>query len=342
MHNDKFLKNYIKKTVKKVLDNKEMMDSIAEEAKKQDEDELEIISVSHPKKEQKEGKRVLVPLPEDIYYILSLHHSGEKLTAAEQDIIRNHPLKDREEFIKKFKSYLPGVKDADIPKAVAVVMKNYLKFMTNLEKTAMQIIFAERILALADIKKKKQILPPLSSQELMDFWKEYKKGKFTRSMVKTKAKEHLNLLAEEAEVTFDRERKEFYELINDAFSEISDISNEKKIHETLIKNIRKFISERYSQEYKPLAMKTEEITGAEIEKIIEKREFPFMPIILEIIIKSENLTSDPEIAPLIKNLEIAMFNLNIAAQMGVEDAMNAYKHHILIYFYKKAAEKISR
>jgi len=331
MYDNKSLKNYVKKTVKNISGNKELMNELKKEAEKQDSGELEIVSVSEL--QENKLKRISVPLQEDIYYILSLYHFGEKLTSAEEDMIRNHSLKDRKEYLKKFKKYLPNVLDENIFGVVMWVMKKYLKFMAKLERTAMQVIFAERIIALSKIKKKGCSMPPHPSPDLMDFWKEYKKGKFTHSRAKSEVKECLNLLAEEAGMDFERERKDFYEAINKSFSEISDIEDNKNIEETLIKNIKKFISEKY----KGMSSIPELPKDADIS--IQEREFPFMPKVLEIIIKSENLNNDFEVTPLIKKLEVAVFNLNLAVQMGVEDAMNSYKHNVLIYFYRKANER---
>ncbi|ODS35377.1 hypothetical protein BEH94_00585 [Candidatus Altiarchaeales archaeon WOR_SM1_SCG] len=337
MYDDKYLKDYVQKTTRNFLNNKEIMNSLRMDAEKRDEDELEIVS-QEKEPGDAEVKRILVPLAEDIYYMLSAYHLGEKLTPAEEDIIKSHPLKDRKEYIEKFKKYLPGVADENIPGVVMWVMKNYLEFMADLERTSMQVIFAERIGALAEIKKKKQLLPPHPSPELRDFWTEYRKGKFTKSRVKREVKEHLDFMIESAEMDFERERKDFYEVIKKSFSEISNIGNNKNIQEALLGNVRKFM-ETEKQEFSPQAGYSEKITDERIEKLIEKREFHFMPVILEIIIKSENLAGDFEIAPLIEKLKIAVFNLNIAAQMGVEDAMNAYKHNVLIYFYRKAGGK---
>jgi hypothetical protein len=313
------------------------MDKLKKEVEEHDEDKLEIVSVSglqeNKDNAEKDGKRILVPLPEDIYYVLSLYHFGEKLTPAEEDIIGNHPLKNREEYIKKFKRYLPRVSDENIPGVVMWVMKKYLNFMAGIEKTTMQIIFAERIIELAGIKKKGVSLPPYSSPDLTDFWGGYKKGRLTPDRTKKEVVENLNLLVESAETRFDIERKEFFELISKSFSKISDIGDDKNIRETLIKDVKDFISEKYNgmEDFYESAEKTE----------LQKREFPFMPDILEVIIKTENLINDPEVASLIKKLEFSTVNLNIAIQTGVEDAMNAFKPHVLVYFYSKADGKFS-
>ena len=338
MDENKLMKNYVKKTVKSFLGDKNAMEKLRRESEKPDEDELEIISVS-PLRENKtepesEGKLIIVPLLEDIYYILSLYHSGVKLTNAEEDIIKNNRLKDRNEFIENFREYLPGVPDAQIPKAVAWVMGNYLKFMANLERKAMQVILAERIGALADVRHDGLPLPPYPSQDLLYFRNEYKKGKITHSEARREVIEHLNLLIEAAEMDFERERKEFYEVINRAFSEITNIGDDSSIRDALAKNVGKFISEKYKT--------ARELSGfydkpKNVE--VEKREFPFMPAVLEIIIKTGNLTGDYEVSPLIKKLEFSMINLNNATQFGVEDAMNAYRHQVLIYFYGKAKKE---
>ncbi|PKP51937.1 MAG: hypothetical protein CVT90_02865 [Candidatus Altiarchaeales archaeon HGW-Altiarchaeales-3] len=340
MYQSNELNDYVRKTIKDFTNDKEIIDLLSTDANKKnnEDDELEIISVKElePSKRQQRqdsGHRVIVPLPEDIYYILSLYHSGERLTAAEEDMVKNHHLKNEREFINKFKNYLPGVPERNIPLAVMRVMKNYLVFMAKIERKCMQVMFAERIIVLAKIKKKGFPLPPYPSPGLLDFRDNYKRGKVSQKNIKTEIIGQLNLLIEDAEMNFENERKDFYEVINKAFSEISDISSDEEIESAIIKNIKANILENYKKldNINP-AMKT---SGA----LLEMREFFFMPGILEIIIKSENLVNNSEIAPLIKKLEFVMVNLNAALQMGIEDAMNAYKHHVLIYFYNNAREE---